>query len=131
MTEHRSEDRSSPVLRRRFLAAVSAAAAAPLGATYGSPSAAAGEPVPPGLFREPSQDLPLVEDADVIVCGAGPAGVTAATIEARAEVNRIVDALRKLGLADVNRAGRRQRAADSPSRTSRITPWPVGDDVVT
>jgi len=84
MTESRSEDRSSPVLRRRFLAAVSAAAAAPLGATYGSPSAADGEPVPPGLFREPSQDLPLVEDADVIVCGAGPAGVTAAISAARA-----------------------------------------------
>jgi hypothetical protein len=53
MTESRSEDRSSPVLRRRFLATVSAAAAAPLGVTYGSPSAAAGEAVPPGLFREP------------------------------------------------------------------------------
>ena len=35
------------------------------------------------------------------------------------------------GPADGNLAGRRQLAEDSPSRTSRITPWPVGDDVVT
>jgi hypothetical protein len=34
-------------------------------------------------FTEPAQDLPLVADADVIVCGAGPAGVTAAITAAR------------------------------------------------
>lgn len=38
----------------------------------------------PGQFVEPAGDLPLVEDADVIVCGAGPAGVTAAITAARA-----------------------------------------------
>lgn len=38
----------------------------------------------PGVFHEPANDLPLVEDADVIVCGAGPAGVTAAITAARA-----------------------------------------------
>ena len=27
-----------------------------------------------GQFHEEARDLPLVEDADVIVCGAGPAG---------------------------------------------------------
>ena len=36
------------------------------------------------LFDEPGRALPLVRDADVIVCGAGPAGVTAAITAARA-----------------------------------------------
>jgi hypothetical protein len=35
-------------------------------------------------FAEPARDLPLTQDADVIVCGAGPAGVTAAITAARA-----------------------------------------------
>ncbi len=35
-------------------------------------------------FAEPGCDLPLINDADVIVCGAGPAGVTAAITAARA-----------------------------------------------
>src|SRR5688500_11958902 len=37
-----------------------------------------------GQFMEPARALPVVEDADVIVCGAGPAGVTAAITAARA-----------------------------------------------
>ena len=37
-----------------------------------------------GRFHEEARDLPLVEDADVIVCGAGPAGVAAAITAARA-----------------------------------------------
>jgi len=36
-----------------------------------------------GLFGEPPRDLKLIEDADVIVCGAGPAGVSAAIAAAR------------------------------------------------
>jgi hypothetical protein len=35
-------------------------------------------------FCEPARDIPLADDADVIVCGAGPAGVTAAITAARA-----------------------------------------------
>ncbi|CAN5901199.1 putative intracellular survival FAD-dependent oxidoreductase IbeA [soil metagenome] len=38
----------------------------------------------PGVFHEPALDLPLMEDVDVIVCGAGPAGVSAAITAARA-----------------------------------------------
>ncbi len=34
-------------------------------------------------FREPARAIPLVEDADVIVCGGGPAGVAAALAAAR------------------------------------------------
>ena len=37
-----------------------------------------------GQFQEEARDLPLVEDADVIVCGAGPAGIAAAITAARA-----------------------------------------------
>lgn len=35
-------------------------------------------------FFEPSRGIPLADDADVIVCGGGPAGVTAAITAARA-----------------------------------------------
>lgn len=37
-----------------------------------------------GWFDEPSRRLPLNNDADVIVCGAGPAGIAAALAAARA-----------------------------------------------
>jgi len=46
--------------------------------------AAAAESVPKGKFREEAHDLPWKADADVIVCGAGPAGVAAALTAARA-----------------------------------------------
>lgn len=36
------------------------------------------------VFAEPARNLPLASDADVIVCGAGPAGVAAAIAAARA-----------------------------------------------
>lgn len=34
--------------------------------------------------EEPAREIPVVEDADVVVCGAGPAGVAAAIASARA-----------------------------------------------
>ncbi len=34
--------------------------------------------------REPARDVPIAEEADVVVCGAGPAGVSAAVAAARA-----------------------------------------------
>lgn len=37
-----------------------------------------------GKFHEPARQLSLVQDVDVIVCGAGPAGVAAALTAARA-----------------------------------------------
>lgn len=37
-----------------------------------------------GSFSEPERKIPLLTDADVIVCGAGPAGVSAAIAAARA-----------------------------------------------
>ncbi len=71
--------------RRRFLGNTLAAFGTPsalLAATGGSPpvSPQAGE----GKFQIPAESAPLTADADVIVCGAGPAGVTAAICAARA-----------------------------------------------
>lgn len=65
--------------RRKFLqAALAGAASVPLLAQSqeAAPEKRAG-------FNEPARDLPIHEDADVIVCGAGPAGVAAALSAAR------------------------------------------------
>ncbi|HAK77992.1 MAG TPA: FAD-dependent oxidoreductase, partial [Runella sp.] len=35
-------------------------------------------------FKEPAQNLPIKDEVDVLVCGAGPAGVSAAITAARA-----------------------------------------------
>ncbi len=67
--------------RRGFLR-VGAATATGLGLTAGSPSA---EPSPaaPGRVAEPARDVPVADSTDVVVCGAGPAGVAAAIAAAR------------------------------------------------
>ncbi|MGC3971477.1 MAG: FAD-dependent oxidoreductase [Pirellulales bacterium] len=72
----------SPFSRRGFLSAAVAGGAA-AGTSQFAAAATEGD-VKPGEFREPSRDIPLADDADVIVCGAGPAGVTAAIMAARA-----------------------------------------------
>ncbi len=70
----------APVSRRHFLHAALAG-----GAVSQSSVIAADTPtVKAGQFAEPGRDIPLANDADVIVCGAGPAGVTAAITAARA-----------------------------------------------
>lgn len=73
------------VSRRHFLNTALA------GTMLGQVNTAAGAESPPAsassspkTFTEPARDIPYVEDADVIVCGAGPAGVTAAITAARA-----------------------------------------------
>lgn len=73
-----------PVSRRHLIrAAMAAAVGAP-------PLLGASEPekfLPPAngrVFQEPPRELPLTADADVIVCGAGPAGIAAAITAARA-----------------------------------------------
>ncbi len=40
-------------------------------------------PIQQPFIEEPSRKIPVVEDVDVLVCGAGPAGVTAALAAAR------------------------------------------------
>jgi hypothetical protein len=70
--------------RRDFLrnsAILGAAAVSPSAAPASAPATSPGAKA--GFFREPEREVPLVADADVIVCGAGPAGVTAAITAAR------------------------------------------------
>jgi ribulose 1,5-bisphosphate synthetase/thiazole synthase len=69
--------------RRQFLGATAIGSALGpqlVGAAESNTSAATNA----GGFVEPSMTLPLDREADVIVCGAGPAGVTAAITAARA-----------------------------------------------
>ncbi len=61
--------------RRRFLQSIVTGTALPALASPSQPSAA--------LHSEPGRELTVVDDVDVIVCGAGPAGVTAAITAAR------------------------------------------------
>jgi hypothetical protein len=75
-------DTKTSLHRRLFLGAAG-------GAAVGAGAISASETSPRisddgKSFLEPSMTLPLVNDADVIVCGAGPAGVTAAITAARA-----------------------------------------------
>jgi FAD dependent oxidoreductase len=66
--------------RRHFIAT----GAAGLGSVLAAPGLAADAPASRSAsFQEPARDLPVNADADVIVCGAGPAGVTAAISAAR------------------------------------------------
>ena len=73
-----------PFSRRHFLhAALAGGAISQTSAALMGEELAAAAKVE-GHFSEAARDIPLVEDADVIVCGAGPAGVTAAITAARA-----------------------------------------------
>lgn len=69
----------APVSRRHFISAALAG-----GAASQTSVLAAETPARDGQFTEPAHDIPLANDADVIVCGAGPAGVAAAITAARA-----------------------------------------------
>jgi hypothetical protein len=70
----------NPQSRRHFLrTAAFGAVASPALLSPAAPTAAKAN-----VFTEPERDLPLNADADVIVCGAGPAGVTAAITASRA-----------------------------------------------
>jgi succinate dehydrogenase/fumarate reductase flavoprotein subunit len=73
---------------------------ASLASALGGPSITRGQAVPnaAGWFQEAARDLPVNTDADVIVCGAGPAGVTAAITAARAGAKvRLFEAHGSLG----------------------------------
>jgi hypothetical protein len=77
---------SSGLQRRSFCQTLLAGAGAVLGAPTllrGEARAATQGPNGPH-FHEPAHDLSVCDDADVIVCGGGPAGVAAAIAAARA-----------------------------------------------
>lgn len=65
--------------RRQFLSTLAATGAASTNVFSAAPAQPSSE-----CFHEADRDIPLNNDADVIVCGAGPAGVTAAITAARA-----------------------------------------------
>ncbi len=67
------------VTRRHFLHAALAGGAASQSSIAHAETAAK-----EGSFDAPAREIPLAADADVIVCGAGPAGVSAAITAARA-----------------------------------------------
>ena len=68
-----------PAISRRHLLHTAIAGVA------GAPAVLRAERSPQGnVFHEEAQDLPLIAEADVIVCGAGPAGIAAAITAARA-----------------------------------------------
>ncbi len=66
--------------RREFLGGGAGAALA-----FGAPwrGSATSSATKSGVVQEPARELPVVDEADVIVCGAGPAGVAAAVAAAR------------------------------------------------
>ncbi len=71
-------------------------------------------------YTEPSRDLPVVESADVVVCGGVPAGVAAAIA---AETDRPphevpFDEVRR-GILDLGPTQRRDADAASPSAVPR------------
>lgn len=67
------------VNRREFMKGA-AGLAGVITAGYGPSLRAAGHK---GVFHEPERDLPLADDADLIVAGGGPAGISAAVTAAR------------------------------------------------
>jgi hypothetical protein len=77
--------------RRGFLQAGAAVAAASLGGGRVAPAAERTVPMivegesgaDPQTCREAARDIPVVAEADVVVCGGGPAGVAAAVAAAR------------------------------------------------
>ncbi|MDD4101431.1 MAG: FAD-dependent oxidoreductase [Kiritimatiellae bacterium] len=71
------------VTRRSFFRSMALAGAAVPASAMAETEKIAGA----GVLREPARDIPVRDDADVIVCGAGPAGVSAAIAAARAGAN--------------------------------------------
>ena len=75
---------SSQHLSRRSFIRTAGLGVAGIGALTLARDKASAAPVDAASFSEPARAIPLAGTAEVIVCGAGPAGVTAAITAARA-----------------------------------------------
>ena len=73
--------------RREVLFSGGACAAGLFSATGCGGALADKNTVSHSTYREPERDVPIVERADVVVCGAGPAGIAAAIAAARTGAN--------------------------------------------
>lgn len=73
--------------RRAFLQ--SGAVAALTGAAEPTAGAASGQGAV-AVVHEPARDVPVVREADVVVCGSGPAGVAAAVTAARSGAHTVL-----------------------------------------
>ncbi len=116
--------------RREFLRGSGVAAAMAGTSACAAPGGGgAGAPVPGAkTWRQPAMDVPVAEEADVVVCGAGPAGIAAAIAAARAgartrllEVHGCLGGVWTAGLLcwilDVqNKGGLMKRVADELAR---------------
>jgi hypothetical protein len=85
----KSPMRPSPIDRRKFLRGTGTAALSSGWLLGGRSSCSADESTGCGeisetSYREPAREIPIAHRADVVVCGAGPAGVTAAIAASRA-----------------------------------------------
>jgi len=78
-----------PFSRRNFIhSAIGGSLLSPLAAQIAiGRDAPDAQPTSLPNFTEPQRSIPLIQDADVIICGAGPAGVSAAITAARAGAN--------------------------------------------
>lgn len=76
-------EKQSILTRRHFLHAAALGAVATPQLVVASNDKSAGA-IDPNAFEEPAKTISLVNNVDVIVCGAGPAGIAAAITAARA-----------------------------------------------
>ena len=87
---------SQAIGRRAFLAGSAGVAGWTVAGRAAEPGD--GSAPAPGMCAEPARELPIVERVDVVVCGAGPAGVAAALAAARGgAVVRLIETHGQLG----------------------------------
>lgn len=109
---------AQPIDRRAFLQ--SGTMAAILGGA-GAVPASAGPNASPTAYQEPAREVPIVEQAGVVICGAGPAGVAAAIAARTGAKTRLLEVNGCLG--GVWTAGTAAAVAAGTGRLPQDIPW--------